>query len=321
MDALSEVLRAMRLSGGVFLRATFTEPWCLASGVTARDCSRHLGPADHLLLYHYVLEGALSVTLAAGGSTTVRPGQAVIFPRNDQHRLHGREPAREVSALEVAQIPRPGDLMTIDQGGGGATTRIVCGFLGGPALAGDPLLTSLPPLLVYDGASARSGAVVRELLSYAADEVAADRQGSGAMLARLSELLFIEAVRAHVEALPPDAKGWLAALGDPRLARALGRLHAEPERPWTAAELGRQAGLSRSALAQRFGQVLGSTPAGYLSDLRLRLAARALAASDASILSIANEVGFGSEAAFSRAFKRGYGLPPSVWRRRLRDGS
>ncbi len=318
MDVLSEVLRAMRLSGGVFLRASFTEPWCLVSGVTARDCSRHLGPADHLVLYHYVLEGTLSVTLAASGSATVRPGQAVIFPRNDQHRLHGQMPAREISALEVAQIPKPGDLMTIDHGGGGAATRIICGFLGGPALAGDPLLTALPPLLVYDGPRARSGAMVRELLGDAADEVAADCQGSGAMLARLSELLFIEAVRNHVETLPPDAQGWLAALGDPRLARALARLHAEPERPWTAAELGREAGLSCSTLAQLFGRVLGSTPAGYLSDLRMRLAARALAGSDAPILTIADEVGFGSEAAFSRAFKRCYGLPPSEWRRESR---
>jgi len=315
VDALSEVLRAMRLSGGVFLRATFTEPWCLETAATPGGCSQHLGPTDHLILYHYVQEGVLSVDLADGGSITVQPGEAAVFPRNDQHRMRGAEAAPPVSSLDVAQTGKPGDLMTIDLGGGGPVTRVVCGFLGGPGLSDDPLLTSLPEVLVYDGQRAHSGPMVHELLQYAADEVASDRQGAAAMLARLSELLFIEAVRAHVEALPADARGWLAALRNPRLARAIGLLHVQPERSWTAAQLGREAGMSRSSLTQQFGQVLGCTPAGYLSDLRMRLAARELAATDAPIQAIAARIGFGSEAAFSRAFKRRYDVPPSQWRR------
>ena len=319
MDALSEVLRAMRLSGGVFLRAQFSEPWCLAAAVTASDCSQHLGASDHLVVYHYVLEGALSVTLDDGETATVQPGEAALFPRNDKHMLHGAERAPAVSALDVAHIPKPGDLMTIDHGGGGDVTRIVCGFLGGPMLSNEPLLTSLPPLLVYDGNEARSGAMVREMLQFAADEVSEGRQGAEAMLARLSELLFIETVRCHVEALPPDQSGWLAALGTPGLARAIGLMHAQPEQSWTSAELAREAGMSRSAFTDKFARILDCPPAGYLTSLRLRLAARDLASGDAPILSVAHKVGYGSEAAFSRAFKRQYGVPPSAWRRQHRS--
>ena len=279
-----------------------------------RDCSQHLGRSDHLIIYHFVLEGALSVELHSGDVATVRPGEAVVFPRNDKHHLCGAEPADAVSALDVARIPKPGDLMTIDYGGGGAVTRIVCGFLGGPALSGDPLLTSLPPLLIYDGRKARSGTMVQEMLSYAAGEVSEGRQGAEAMLARLSELLFIEAVRNYVESLPAETEGWLAALRDPRLARAIGYLHADPARPWTLTKLGEAAGLSRSSLAEHFVRVLGCTAIDYLTALRLRLAARELASGDSPILSVALQVGYGSEAAFSRAFKRRYGLPPSEWR-------
>lgn len=319
MDALSEVLRATRLSGGVFLRARFTEPWCIASTVTAADCSQLLGPTDHLILYHYVLEGALSVDVIGGPSVTVHPHQAVIFPRNNKHHMRGEKVVQARSAMDVAQIPKPGDLMVIDHGGGGPVTRIICGYLGGPALAGDPLLTSLPPLLVFDGKTARSGTMVKEMLRYAADEIAAGRQGSDAMIARLSELLFIEAVRTHVEALPAEAAGWLAALRNPGLARSIGLLHAQPGRSWTTTELGREAGISRSSLCDRFATLLDCTPSEYLNTLRMRLAARDLEASNEPIISVALKVGYGSEAAFSRAFKRHHGVPPSQWRRRMHE--
>ena len=305
----------MRLSGGVFLRATFREPWCLESELTAGDCGQHLGPSDHIMLYHYVLEGTLTVETAGGDAFTVHPGDAAVFPRNDKHLMHGAEPAVAVSALEAAHIPKPGDLMTIDHGGSGDVSRAVCGFLGGPALAGDPLIASLPSVLIFDGKRSRSGTMIHEMLKYAADEVSGGRQGTEAMLARLSELLFIEAVRSYFEALPADANGWPAALATPGLARAIGLMHSSPERPWTTSQLGRECGMSRSALAEKFTRVIGCTPSEYLTGLRMRLAARELSAGGSPILAIAQTVGYGSEAAFSRAFKREYGLPPSQWRR------
>ena len=135
------------------------------------------------------------------------------------------------------------------------------------------------------------------------------------MLARLSELLFVEAVRNHVEALPDDVGGWLAALKDPGLSRAVAALHAHPEKPWTVEMLGREAGMSRSALAERFNRLIGQPPADYLAEHRMRLAARELANGNAPLIEIAEAIGYGSEAAFSRAFKRAFGVPPSVWRR------
>jgi len=315
LDALSEILRSARLSGGVFLRGQFSEPWRLSSALEAGDCSRHLGPADHLVLYHCVTEGALTVEIDGEAPQVFRPGQVAILPRNDPHRLSGSDGAEAVSALDVARIPKPGDLMEIIYGGGGAATQIVCGFLGGPSLSDDPLLSSLPKLLTFDCAKARSGALVRASLEFAADEVSVGRPGAEAMLARLSELLFIEAVRSYVEALPDTAGGWLAALKDKALSRALAALHANPERQWTVDRLGREAGMSRSALADKFARLIGCAPAAYLTQHRMRLAARELLVTQAPLVSIAEAVGYGSEAAFSRAFKRTFGVSPSAWRR------
>ena len=315
MDALSEVLRAARLTGGVFVRGDFSEPWRMATSVDAADCSRYLGAADHIVLYHYVAAGTLRVEMADAPPQVFHPGQVAILPRNDPHILGGQQPAETVRSVDVAQIPGPGELMVIDHGGGGAETRIVCGFLGGRALAGDPLLTALPALLRFDCATARSGPLVRASLDLAADEIASGRPGVDALLARLSELLFVEAVRAYVEALPADAGGWLGALKDRSVSRALALIHGQPERAWTVDLLGRETGVSRSALAERFVRFIGEPPAAYLVRHRLELAARALARGDAPLVEIAAAVGYGSEAALSRAFKRAYGVPPSVWRR------
>ena len=315
MDALSEIFRSTRLSGGVFLRGEFTEPWCLASAVSASDCADHLGPADHLVLYHYVIEGRLTIESERLAAETFLPGQAAVFPRNDRHRLSGSEATAAVSALDVARFPGPGELMLIEHGGGGRSTRIVCGFLGGKGLAGDPLLLSLPSLLRYDSESTRSGQVVRESLLLAADEIAHGRLGADAMLARISELLFVEAVRSYIEALPPEAGGLVRALKDRSVSKAVALIHRYPERPWTVEMLGQAVGSSRSSLAEKFVRYLDTAPAEYLTQHRMQAAARQLAASEATILTIATSVGYGSEAAFSRAFKRAFDVSPSTWRK------
>ena len=296
------------------MRGEFTEPWCLESGVEASDCADHLGPVDHLVLYHYVMEGKLSIELNGATVATFLPGEAAIFPRNDRHRLSGCEAAEAVSALDVARIPKPGELMVIEHGGGGASTRIVCGFLGGWGLAGDPLLSSLPSVMRYDSSLARSGQFVHESLEFAAAEIADGRPGSDAMLARISEMLFVEAVRAHVDALPPEAQGWVKALRDRSLSKAVALIHRHPEKPWTVEALGRAVGASRSALAEKFTRCFDAAPVEYLTQHRMRVAARQLAAGDAPILAVATSVGYGSEAAFSRAFKRFFGVSPSAWR-------
>ena len=319
MDALSEILRSARLSGGVFLRGEFSEPWCLASAVSASDCGERLGPTEHLILFHYVVEGTLRVEVEGEAPASFLPGQAVIFARNQPHKLAGREPADAVPALDLVRIPGPGELMDIEHGGGGQRTRIVCGFLGGQALAGDPLLSSLPTFIRYDGSTARSGDLVRASLEFAAREIADSRPGSDAMLARISELLFAEAVRSYVESLPEDSGDWFEALRDRALSKAIALIHRSPDKPWTVEQLGRAVGASRSTLAEKFKRYLGVAPAEYLAQHRMRLAARELTTTGAAIMGIATSIGYGSEAAFSRAFKRSYGVSPSAWRKRHSD--
>ena len=314
MDALSEVFQAARFRSGVFLRASFSEPWCLSSKLAASDCSRYLGPADHLVIFHYVIAGELRVQLEGRAVEAFWPGEAAVLPHNNPHLLAGREPATPVPAFDVVTVPTPGGLMHIDHGGGGDPTRIVCGFLGGAALSRDPLLAALPELMRFDSGGVRAGALIRTSLEFAADESAAGMPGTDAMLARVSELLLIEAVRNYAANLPDTSGGWLAAVRDLAVGRVLALMHAHPERPWTLEQLGKEAGVSRSGLGQRFFDLLGTPPMEYLTNWRLQLAARRLATGQAPIAEIAERVGYGSEAAFSRAFKRSYGVPPSTWR-------
>ena len=318
MDALSEILRTARLSGGVFLSGAFTEPWGLETSLEASDFSAFLGPADHLVLYHYVIEGTLVIELAGERPEEFHAGQAVIFPRNDRHKISGRQAAKAVSALDLAKIPKPGELMVIEHGGGGAGTRIICGFLGGRLLAGDPLFSSLPAVLRYDCASERSGGLVSASFDIAAREVSDSRPGADAMLARLSELLFVEAVRSYVEGLEGEASGLFGALQDRSLGTAIALMHRNPEQPWTVPDLARAVGASRSSLTEKFARHLGCAPMEFLVGHRMRLAARALEASGGSLMTIAESIGYGSEAAFSRAFKRAHGVSPSAWRAKHR---
>ncbi len=314
MDALSEILRAARLTGGVFLHGEFSEPWCLSSELKASDCSAFLGPADQMVLYHYVLEGCLTVIDPEGNAHMFLPGQAVVIPRNDRHHLQGSEPAQAVSALEVAEVPEDGELMAIRHGGGGQRTRIVCGFLGGRGLRHDPLLNALPSVFRYNGNTNGSGPVIRMTLELAAKEVAEGRPGSDATLARISELLFVEAVRDYVESSPAHANGFSDALKDRAVSKALALIHRNPKEKWTVEALARTCGVSRSVLAERFNTHLGCPPGEYLVETRLRLAANDLINRKTSVLEAAALVGYGSEAAFSRAFKRQYGVSPSLWR-------
>lgn len=315
MDALSEILRSARLSGGVFLRGEFTEPWCMASTVSPSDLGPCLGPTDHLILYHFVLGGRLNVTFDDEAPQAFAPGQAAVFPHNDSHRLSGREPADAVPAGDLSRVPMPGDPMIIEHGGGGAPTRIVCGFLGSKAIGGDPLFSSLPKLIRYDSREAPSGRLVRTSLDFAEKEWANGRPGADAVLARLSELLFVEAVRSFIDSAADELPGLAAALKDRCISRAIALMHRHPDDHWTVDKLGRAVGASRSTLAEKFARHLGIAPVEYLTQHRMRLAARELATTGAPIQAIAAAVGYGSEAAFSRAFKRSYRVSPSAWRR------
>lgn len=313
MDALTSVLQSVRLTGGVFLEARVTAPWCVSAGVTAEDCRPFLeGPPAQVIAYHYVAEGRLLMSVEGEPPLEVGAGEIVLLPRNDPHLLASGPNLQPIDAESLIQ-PGEGGLARIDYGGGGAPTRLVCGFLGS-AQAQNPLIADLPRALklnVRDGASREW---IEASLRLAAQELASGRAAAPGLVARLAELLFVEAVRSYADSLPSEQTGWLKGLRDPYVGRALALIHGDPRRPWTTAALAREVALSRSAFAERFAAALGMPPIRYLTHWRMQLARQELAAGRKSVAQIAFEAGYESEAAFNRAFKREFGAPPARWR-------
>jgi AraC-like DNA-binding protein len=316
MDALSDVLRVAHLTGGVFLHAEFVGPWCMAGRVGPEHCAPMLGPASHLMPYHYVVDGEMQVRVEGGEAFALEAGDVVLFPRNDLHLLGSDLDRPPVMARELIEPPTDGELSSIRyHGGDGARTRVVCGFLGCDGAQQNPVISTLPAAIRLSIDESGGAEWIRSTFQYAADEVAAGRPGSQTVLAKLSELLFVEAVRRYAESLPEGQTGWLAGLRDPHVARALALLHHDLRRPWTADDLGREVGLSRSALAERFTRLIGVAPMHYLASWRMQVAAQELGSRNTSLIQVANKVGYESEAAFSRAFKRAFGTAPATWRR------
>ena len=321
MDALSDVLRVARLTGGVFLHAEFTAPWCVATRVSPELCAPFLRPAAHLIPYHYVVEGELRASVEGGAPQALRAGEMVIFPRNDAHVMGSDLGLPPVFGRDIIIPPEHGGLHTIRHGGGGTPTRLVCGYLGCDGAQGNPILATLPPAMKLRVEETGSAEWIRSTFQYAANELAVGRPGSETVLAKLSELLFVEAVRRYVEDLPAHQTGWLAGLRDPPVARALALMHGDIARHWSVDELGREAGLSRSALADRFTRLIGMAPMHYLGHWRMQVAAQKLKDTSASLAQIAELVGYESEAAFSRAFKKAFGRAPATWRRTAMEAS
>ena len=315
MDALSDVLRAAHLDGGVFLQAEFREPWCIMVRATGELCAPFLGPTAHLIPYHYVVEGNLHFAVEGGEPEPLSTGDVVLFPQNHAHLLASDPRLPPVFGRDVILPPEGSGLYSIRHGGGGAVTRMICGYLGCDAAYGNPVVATLPASMKIKVADAGPAEWIRSTFQYAANEVGNGRPGSQTVLAKISELLFVEAVRSYVEGLPADRTGWLAGLRDPVVARALALMHSDIARAWSVEELGRQAGISRSALAQRFTRIIGMAPMHYLTHWRMQVAAQKLRESSATLARVAELVGYESEAAFSRAFKKNFGSAPATWRR------
>lgn len=315
MDALSNLLRVVRFSGGVFLEANFRGPWCIRAQVTPADCGVGVRTDATLVAFHYVLDGGMQVRVGNGEPRTARPGEIILLSHNDQHLLGSDVTLNPMEARPLVRQANADELACIDFGTGRLVrNRFVCGFLA-TTMRQNPLLTGLPALLVADLRGRPCAEWAETSFRYAAREHAARRPGSQEILSRLSEMLFVEAVRGHIEALPADATGWLAALRDPSLSRALGVLHMRPDHPWNAEELAREACLSRSAFAERFTSTVGLPPMSYLRQWRMQLAAQRLRESSDTIAQIAATVGYDSEFTFSRAFHREIGVSPGGWRK------
>jgi len=315
MDALSETLRVVRLVGAIFINARFTAPWCYQSP-RADSAARLLEPgAERVVIFHLITEGNCFVEMDSSPPVQLSAGDAVVFPQGHAHRMcsaPGLQPARG-ARLETVLARRPRKLV---YGGGGPTTRLVCGYLACDARLARMLLSGLPPLLKVGVRGSNAGMWLEASVQYALAEARSPRPGGAGVLAKLAEVLFIEVLRLYMNEQSAGDSGWLAAVRDRIVGAALTQLHARPAHAWTLETLARAAGTSRSVLAERFQHLVGSAPMEYLAQWRMLLAANLLCGSNAPLARIAEDVGYQTDTAFIRAFRREYGMPPAAWRRR-----
>jgi AraC-like DNA-binding protein len=317
-DALSEVLRGVRLTGAIFLRGELSEPWGFQAP-PAGNASALLAPGtDCLVPFHLVTEGMATVRVKGCEPLRLGAGEIVVLPRGDAHVLQNGAPPELVDTSGLLPKILKGSLLSETGGGDGPVTRFICGYVGCDRQAEKLFLSNLPPVFKVGVRPQGSAGWIESALSHLVGESESSRPGSRALLTKLAEALFIETLRRHMAELRPEDTGWLAAARDPAIGRALWWMHREPTRDWTVAELAKRAGVSRTVFARRFVEVLGQTPLAYLASFRLSVGATRLLSSDDSVLGVAVAVGYESEAAFNRAFKREFGLPPARYRKRER---
>lgn len=315
MDALSETLRVVRLTGAIFINARFSAPWCYASP-PADVAAPLLEPgAENVVIFHLITEGECWAELDGYPPRRLAAGDIVVFPSGAAHRMASTPgvPPGEGRRLTDVLARRP---RMVSYGGGGALTRIVCGYMACDARLARMLLAGLPPLVVVNVRNSPSGAWLESSVRYALAEARSPRPGGAGVLAKLAEVLFIEVMRLYMAEDAEGRTGWLAGVRDRVVGAALAALHKDPARPWTLDELARTAGASRTVLAERFQQLLGASPMQHLAQWRMLLAANLLRAGAAPLTQIAETVGYQTDTAFSRAFRREYGVPPATWRRR-----
>jgi AraC-like DNA-binding protein len=315
MDAFSQILSGVRLTGAVFFHAEFSAPWGFTAPPTSVIAAEVAPGAAHMVLYHFVVDGGALVQLIDGEPMKLEPGDIVIFPHGHQHHMTSTKGA-------TAPFPNYGistkikarDLSPLHAGGGGDTSRFVCGYMTCDPHLCRPVLDALPPVFKVNIRTDSSGQWLESSIRHLVEEAASGRVGSEAMLAKLSEALFVDTLRRYVASLPEQQTGWLAGTRDPIVGKSLGLLHGRIAHPWTLADLADEVGISRSALVDRFTRYLSEPPMTYLTRWRLRLAARSLEKTSRGVAEIAADVGYDSEAAFNRAFKREFGQPPGRYR-------
>lgn len=311
-DLLSDVLRRVRLSGAIFLRGEYAAPWAFDSPAPA-DLVRMLAPdAERLVLFHIVRHGSAWVE-ACGRRVKAQAGDLVVLPHADRHQM-GHPDGVEPVPIATLLPPPPWQSVPVCRfNGGGEPTGVVCGYLRCDELLFNTLLRCLPPLFRVRPAEGPGRDWVGACIDFALDESAGARGGSSALMARLPELLLVEALRLHAEQ-GPAGDGWLAAIQDPVVGRALALLHADVTHGWTLEELAERAASSRSVLDERFRRLLGQPPMRYLTLWRMQLASEWLRSTPLKLADIAERAGYGSEEAFSRAFRRHVGITPAQWR-------
>ncbi|MBZ5604552.1 MAG: AraC family transcriptional regulator [Acidobacteriia bacterium] len=315
MDAISEILSGVRLKGAVFFSAEFSAPWGFSQPASKIMAARVAPDAEHLVLYHLVVDGGALVELADGQSTALAPGDVVIFPHGDAHHMSsGRAAVPPFPNYGITGKIKARDLSPLHAGGGGEVSRFVCGYMSCDPHLCRPILGGLPPVFKVNIRADRAGHWLESSILHLVEEAASGRVGSEAMLAKLSEALFVDTLRRYVSGLPQHQTGWLAGTRDPIVGKSLALLHSRVAHPWTIADLAHEVGISRSALVERFTRYVAEAPMAYLTRLRLQLAARSLEKTSRGVADIAVDFGYESEAAFNRAFKREFGQPPGRYR-------
>jgi AraC-like DNA-binding protein len=319
MDALSEVLRVIRLDSAIYFNAEFSEPWCLLT-----PPSRQLAPVlaharAHVIIYHLLCDGRATVHVEGAEPVPLVAGDLVTFPHGHKHLLGSGRGVPPIDAGEALPAVLERGLELLHFGGGGAQSRFICGFMACDPQLSQAFLGGLPPLIRVNIRDDPSGLWLENSLKFSVAQAKTRDAGAGAMLAKLSEVVFAETLRRYAREMPEGQSGWLSAARDPEVGKALTLLHHRPAEAWTIASLAREAGVSRTVLAERFRHFLGDPPMTYLTRWRLRLGARALDTTSRSVAQIASEVGYESEAAFNRAFKREYGQPPARYRKERGD--
>jgi AraC-like DNA-binding protein len=319
MDVLSEVLKVVKLQGALFYNGEFSSPWSFYSP-DSRTVAPYVEPtARHVIIYHLLTEGRASARLVDGERIILQAGDIVIFPHGDAHFLENGPATKAVEMeRELARIFAQG-LKRSSLGGGGEITKFVCGFMACDPRLSQIFLSGLPPVFKVSIRNDASGRWLENSIRFSVNEADASRAGGEAVLAKLSEVLFVETLRAYIADLPSEQTGWLAGARDPEVGKTLALMHRKPAHPWTIASLAKEAGVSRSVLAERFRHYLNEPPMAYLTRWRLQLGEQMLSSTSYSVAQIGAEVGYESEAAFNRAFKREFTVPPARFRSQSRS--
>lgn len=335
MDVLSDVLRVVRLTGAVFFNGEFTAPWTLDEPDAEQIAACALPQAECIVLFHILAEGSAVFECKGLPPAHLSSGDVIIFPHADSHKMSSHLGAQARPPCDALPKESTSDVLQIAFGGGGEKSRFICGYLNCDQRF-NPLLSALPKILLvrsrddYSAVEAidrngrrpthvpqGSGTWLGTTLKFTIHEATSGRPGNSAMLGRLTELMFVEILRQYMQQLPADQTGWLSGLNDPCVGKTLRLMHMEPARNWTVDELAREAAVSRSVLAQRFTELVGDSPMRYLTSWRIQLAKQMLRDGKCGMNEIATKVGYESEAAFNRAFKRLTGSPPASWRRKI----
>ena len=325
MDALSAALSSVRMTGAIFADAICSAPWGFAvPAIDALERVVHmLAPGtERVVGYHLVTEGKALVGLEASEDVALTAGDIVIIPHGDPHRVTNGTPSKLIDTSPALAKWLAGDVSSMELGGGGERTHFVCGYFGCERHAARLFLAGLPSLIKINLRTDAAGRWLENSIRHLLDEAKSRRPGGAVVLSKMAEAFFIETLRRYMQQLPLEQRGWLAGARDPVVGAALALLHRQPCHSWTVSELAAEIGASRSLVAERFVLFLGEPPLTYLVRWRLQLAARLLQTTQKTILQVVVDVGYESEAALNRAFRREFGLPPAQYRRKLaRNGA